>query len=308
MKRILITGGNGLMGSAFRKLLGDIPNVTLVGRDDYDLTRESEVVQMYGDTRPQYVIHAAARVGGIGRNLDDPVEQFYDNIMMNTLVLHQAFLHDVEKLIAFSSSCAFPAEAAVLEEGILHDGLPFAAHGSYAHAKRMVEVQASTLRERSGRSYCTIIPGNIYGEEDNFDLEHGHVVPALIHRCYLARSAGKDFEVWGDGSASREFLYAEDVARICLELMQFDILPGRLIVAAEKSYKIREIVDIICEKMQYQNIRWLTHKPNGQSFRKSSLKLFREYFPEFTFTDIEDGLERTISWFDAHYPRIRMCL
>jgi GDP-L-fucose synthase len=307
MKKVLVTGGRGLIGSAFGPIQNVSDEIVLVGRDNYDLTKEVEVEKMFRDIAPDQVVHTAARVGGIGMNLATPIQQYYDNIMMNTLVLQKAFEHGVKKFIAFSSACAFPATAPLLSESILHDGPPYPAHGSYAYAKRMVEIQASTIRNQTGLNFCTLIPGNIFGERDNFDLEYGHVVPSLIHRCFLARKAGVPFEVWGDGSAQREFLYAGDVVDICMRLLKLEILPERLIVAGEMSVPISRIVEIITEKMRYSNIKWLTDKPNGQPFRRSSQEVFREYFPEFSFVSLEHALEKTIAWFENSYPEVRTC-
>lgn len=305
MGRILVTGGNGLVGSALRKIVGDSDNVIFTGQADYNLTNHEAVKKMFKEVQPDMVIHSAARVGGIGRNLADPVEQFYDNIMMNTLVIHHAAANSVRKLIAFSSACAFPGDAEILSEDILHEGPPFPAHEFYAYSKRMVDVQIRSLRLAEGKQYCTIIPGNIFGENDNFDLENGHVVPSLIHRCYLARKTSAPFEIWGDGSARREFLYASDVAQICLDILRLEKIPDRLIIAGERAFQIREIVKIICKIMNYDNVRWLVDKPNGQPFRNSNLDRFKGSFPDFEFTDVEKALRMTINWFCAEYPRIR---
>ena len=204
-KTILVTGGNGLVGSALRTLEAIYPeyNFVFTCRQEHDLTREEDVKRLFEEQSPDYVIHTAARVGGIGRNLSTPAQQYYANILMNAYVIHYAQKSGVEKLLAFSSVCAFPAGAQSLHEDILHDGEPYPAHYSYAYSKRMVDVQIKAYKQQHGVNYCSVIPGNIFGENDNFNLEDGHVVPSLVHKCYKAKQEGKPLQVWGDGTPYR---------------------------------------------------------------------------------------------------------
>ena len=191
-KTILVTGANGLVGSAIKNLEESYSQYNFVysGHKDHELTNEQDVKALFESTKPDYVIHTAARVGGIGRNLSTPADQYYCNILMNSFVIHYAHLHNVEKLLAFSSVCAFPAGAESLHENILHDGEPYPAHYSYAYSKRMVDVQIGAYKKQHNVNYCSVIPGNIFGENDNFNLDDGHVVPSLIHKCYLAKQEG----------------------------------------------------------------------------------------------------------------------
>ncbi len=310
MKRILVTGSNGLVGSAIR----DISNLYsqyefyFSSHKDKDLIKESDVTDIYKDIKPHYVIHTAARVGGIGRNLNSPAQQFHDNVLMNTHMIHYAYEFGVEKLLAFSSACVFPAETDVINEESMHRGPPFCAHWSYAHAKRMVDVQIESYRQQYGvKNYCSMIPGNMFGENDNFDLEDGHVIPSLIHKCYMAKKNNSLFEVWGDGSATREFLYAKDVGRVCVNLLSKEDIPQRLIVSSEREHSIKEIVDKICNIFDFPitNVKWLLDKPSGQAKRPSDHTLFRKYFPDFKFTNIDIALENTIDWFNKNYPNVR---
>lgn len=309
-KKILVTGGNGLVGTAIRNISQLYPQYKFYfsSHKDKDLTKEKDVLNLFSDIRPHYVIHTAARVGGIGRNLNSPAQQFRDNILMNTHVIHNAYEFGVDKLIAFSSMCVFPVETKIISEENMHRGEPFRAHFSYANAKRMVDIQISAYKQQYGtKNYCSVIPGNMFGENDNFDLEDGHVIPSLIHKCYLAKKSNSLFEVWGDGSATREFLYAQDVAKICVELLSRDELPQRLIVSAEKEHSIKEIAEKICNifNLPIGNIKWLLDKPSGQAERPSDHTLFREYFSDFRFADIDIALKNTIEWFSKNYPNIR---
>jgi GDP-L-fucose synthase len=257
MKKILVTGADGLVGNSIKSLATFKDNTYIfnlkdknqkeqqfegvfVTRKDADLTSEQQVEKMFDIWQPDFVIHTAARVGGIGRNLNSPAKQFTDNILMNTYIIDKAHKCNVKKLIAFSSVCAFPSTAEILKEDTLHDGPPFPAHMSYAYSKRMVDVQIQAYKQQYGVNYCCVIPGNIFGEHDNFNLEDGHVVPSLLHKAKIAKENNTNLNVWGDGSSTREFLYAKDVAKICLDLLtQHDELPLRLIVSGEKEHTIK---------------------------------------------------------------------
>jgi GDP-L-fucose synthase len=299
MNKILITGGNGLMGNAFRSLEDTTEDTMIfVSRDDADLVVSTQVDDLFCKHSADYVIHAAARVGGIGKNLASPAEQFYCNIMMNTNVIEGAYRRNVKKLLAFSSACAFPGDLLVQSEDKLHEGEPYPAHKSYAYSKRMVDIQIEAYNQQYGTSYSTIIPGNIFGEHDNFNLEDGHVIPALIHKCYLAKLNKTPLKVWGTGEASREFIYSVDVAKACLEMLYKD-QPDKLIVSG-KLFKIKEIVALVCQAFDYYNVEWETDKPEGQMFRSSDKTVFKE-----TLTDITEAINKTCKWFSDNYEDAR---
>ena len=309
MKTVLITGGNGLVGSALRSLKDDYPQYNFVfsSHQEHDLINEGDVKRLFEETKPDYVIHAAARVGGIGRNLSSPAQQYYSNILMNAFVIHYAQLSGVEKLLAFSSVCAFPAGAESLHEDILHDGEPYPAHYSYAYSKRMVDVQIKAYKQQYGVNYCSVIPGNIFGENDNFNLEDGHVVPSLIHKCHKAKQEGVPLQVWGDGTPYREFLYAKDVAKACMELIELPgILPQRVIVSGERETQIKDLVKLICDAFDYHNVKWLADKPNGQLRRSTNKGVFSETLPNFEYTDLKIAMADTVKWFEENYPNVRL--
>ncbi len=245
-KTILLTGANGLVGSAIKRHiaenLSNKYNIFEVNHTGYNLTKSREVERAFEESDPDIVIHCAARVGGIGKNLATPYEQFRDNVLMNTLVIDEALKRNVKRLIAFSSVCAFPSDAIVLTENNLHDGRPFPAHYSYAMAKRMVDVQISVCNKQFGTKYSTILPSNIFGENDNYNIENGHVVPSLIRKCCEAKKdATTKFTVWGDGDSKREFIYSRDLAEICVNILQMKNPPERLLIPGEEK-TIRSIV------------------------------------------------------------------
>jgi len=309
MKTVLVTGGHGLVGSAIKSLQEQYPQYEFVfsGHKDHDLINEDDVKKLFDETKPNFVIHTAARVGGIGRNLSTPAQQYYCNILMNAFVIHYAHLSGVEKLLAFSSVCAFPAGAESLHEDILHDGEPYPAHYSYAYSKRMVDVQIKAYKQQHNVNYCSVIPGNIFGENDNFNLEDGHVVPSLVHKCHKAKQNGTPLQVWGDGTPYREFLYAKDVARACIELLELDgELPQRVIVSGERETQIKDLVKLVCDAFNYHNVEWLTDKPNGQLRRPTNKSIFSETLPNFEYTDLKTAMKNTVTWFEESYPNVRL--
>jgi GDP-L-fucose synthase len=309
MKTVLITGGDGLVGNAIKDVSKNFKNLNciFVNRNDADLTKEEEVINLFNKHKPQYVIHTAARVGGIGRNLNSPAQQFRDNILMNTHVVHNCYINKVEKLLAFSSTCVFPKSASFIKEDIMHDSPPFDAHSPYAYAKRMLDVQIESYKKQYGNvNYCSIIPGNIFGEYDNFNLDDGHVIPSLLPKCFLSKKYNEKFIIWGDGSALREFLYAKDLALICLKLLdEIDELPQKLIISGENEYSIKGIVELISQVSNNYNVVWDTTKPNGQLKKQTDLSLFRKYFPNFVFSDIKESLKVTYEWLETNYPNVR---
>lgn len=307
-KRLLITGGNGLVGNAIRTLESNYPEFECYfssrQRSFDDLRDFNEVIALFNDVKPQYVLHLAARCGGIGRNLNSPVQQYDDNILMNTNVIKNAYEHNVEKLIAFGSVCSFPSSIEILTENNLHDGSPFPAHYAYAMAKRMVDVQIQAYRTQYKANYCSIIPSNIYGIADNYNLEDGHVIPSLINKCFIAKKENKPFEVWGDGSSFREFIYSIDLAKVCLEMFKQEHLPQNMIVPGVE-FQIKNVVEEIAKVYDYKNIYYDTSKPNGQHRRITKSTEFNKYFPNFTYTSLSSGLKTSIEWFIENYEKAR---
>src|SRR3990167_3317773 len=265
-KLILVTGSKGLVGSAIKDISKEYENkfeFYFSARENKfdDLTSYEETDSLFREVCPWGVLHCAGRIGGIQRNLNSPAQQYTDNIMINTNVIDCAYKIGVEKLIAFSSVCAFPAKLDILQEDKLHDGEPFPAHRSYAYSKRMVDIQLEAYKQQYGFNGCSLIPVNIFGPNDNYNFENGHIVPSLIHKCLLAKNEAMPLEVWGHGFAQREFIFSRDLAKICLEMLSFDEFPLRLIVPGPE-YAINEIVSKICNIMDHNNVKYLENMPH----------------------------------------------
>ena len=205
---LMVTGGSGLVGSAINA------DVKLSTRD-VDLKSWHETISLFELLRPEKVIHCAARVGGLGGNMNHKGEFFYENIMINTNVLEACRQIGVKKVVSFLSTCVFPDDVEYpLTEKKIHLGEPHSSNYPYAYAKRMAEVQSRAYNEQYGTNYVCVIPTNIYGPNDNFSIDNGHVLPSLLHKCYLAKQNNTDLKVWGSGKPLREFIYSEDVAEL----------------------------------------------------------------------------------------------
>jgi len=169
----------------------------------------------------------------------------------------------------------------------------------------MVDIQIEAYKKQYGRNYCSAIPANIYGENDNFNLEDGHVVPSLIYKCFLAKENNTSFKVWGDGTPRREFIYSRDIARASIDLLSKEVLPPRVIISSNEELEIRHLVEKICNIFDYHNVEWMTDKPNGQLRRPSDKTVFNQTFENFEFTPIDQALSQTIKWFKENYPKVR---
>ena len=298
--KLLVTGGTGLVGSA-------IKSDFRISSKDVDLKDSHETNAAFKVLKPTHVIHCAGRVGGLGGNMSAKGEYYYDNIMINTNVIEACRTSGVEKLICFLSTCVFPDNTVYpLTENMIHLGEPHSSNFGYAYAKRMADIQIRTYREQYGLNYMSVIPTNIYGPNDNFNIKNGHVLPSLIHKCYLAKKNNTDFEVWGSGKPLREFLYSKDVAKICQLLLEKYDGDEPIILTSSKEYSIKQIVDLITELMNFKgNVKFLPDKPDGQYRKPADNSKLLSIIPEFKFTPLEEGLKETIDWFIKNYKSIR---
>ena len=228
---------------------------------------------------------------------------FYDNIMINTNVIEAARKSGVEKLVAFLSTCIFPNDVEYpLTESKIHLGSPHPSNDAYAYAKRMADVQIRAYREQYGLKYTSVIPTNIYGPNDNFDIENGHVIPSLIHKCYLARENKTDLYIWGSGTPLREFIFSKDVAELVTWVIDNydDFEP--LILSTSEEISIKDVVNVITENMNFKgNVIFDKTKPDGQFRKPSDNSKLKSFLPNFKFTPFEE----TIEWFEKKYPNIK---
>jgi GDP-L-fucose synthase len=305
-KRVTVTGGRGFLGRPLVSMLTDAgAGVSTFSSQDYDLTHQAEVSMMYRDLRPEIVIHLAARVGGIGANRDNPGSFFYANAAMGIELMEQGRQAGVAKFVQIGTVCAYPKFAPVpFSEDDLWDGYPEETNAPYGVAKKMLLVQAQAYRQQYGFNAVYLIPVNLYGPGDNFDLNTSHVIPALIRKCIEARRAGaKVVEVWGSGSPTREFLYVDDAARgIMLATERYD-KPDPVNLGTSEEISVRDLVALIAELTGFEGeIRYDRSKPDGQPRRKLNVERAKREFGFVAETPFRVGLQRTIEWFEARQP------
>jgi len=312
-KTVIVTGGGGFLGSFVVERLRERGAADIVAprSRQYDLTQIGAIRQLLsdvvgGDQRKgenTIVLHLAARVGGIGANRLHPADFFYDNLMMGVQLMHESWKQGLGKFVALGTVCAYPKFTPVpFHEESLWNGYPEETNASYGLAKKMLLVQSQSYRQQYGFNSIFLLPVNLYGPRDNFDLETSHVIPALIHKCVEAEARGQEqIVVWGDGSPTREFLYVEDAAEgIVLAAERYnDSAPINLGSAMEVS--IRNLVHLIAELTGFSGeIVWDDSKPNGQPRRLLDTSRAEQAFGFRSSTDFETGLKRTVAWYRQH--------
>jgi GDP-L-fucose synthase len=260
------------------------------------------IKRLYQDTRPDIVIHLAARAGGIGANRANAGKFFYDNAMMGIQLMEQGRLFGLEKFVALGTVCVYPKFAPVpFREENLWDGYPDETNAPYGLAKKMLLVQSQAYRDQYGFSSICILPVNLYGPRDNFDLETSHVIAALIRKCLEAKERGKaEIVCWGDGSPTREFLYVEDCAEGILLATEKYNQPDPVNLGTGSEVSIKDLIHLIAELTEYRGrITWDTTKPNGQPRRRLSTDRAKERFGFTAKTDFREGLRQTIAWYSS---------
>ena len=299
--RVLVTGGGGFVGSHLvERLQEDGHDVVTARRRDYDLTRAEDTARLFADSEPELVYHLAAEVGGIGANRANPGRYWYANLVMGANMLEQSRLAGIRKLVVAGTVCAYPKHTAVpFSEDALWDGYPEETNAPYGVAKKAVLVGAQAYREQYGLNAIFLLPANLYGPRDNFDLESSHVIPALIRK--MVEGTG-EVVLWGDGSPSREFLYVDDcVEGFVLAAERYDDAdPVNLGTGVETS--IRELAETIADLTGFAGeIVWDTSMPNGQPRRALDASRARERFGFTAGTPLREGLAKTVVWYrDRH--------
>lgn len=303
-ERVTVTGGAGFLGRVVVEQLRRLGVEPFVPRSrDYDLVKGDHDVRLLRDARPDMVIHLAAVVGGIGHNQKNPGRFFYENLMMGTQLIEQARQLGVRKFVAIGTVCAYPKHTPVpFKEDDLWNGYPEETNAPYGLAKKMMLVQLQAYRQQYDFHGIYLLPANLYGPGDNFDLESSHVIPALIRKCVEARRTGAPhIDVWGSGSASREFLYVEDAARGILQAAEKYDSPDPVNLGTGSEIPIRDLVQMIVRLTGFRGaVRWQSDRPDGQPRRSLDTSRAFNAFGFRAATTLEDGLRRTVEWYEKN--------
>jgi GDP-L-fucose synthase len=301
-KRICVTGGAGFLGHFVLEALKQrgAKDIFVPRIEEYDLVNPVDIQRMFEVARPEIIIHLAALAGGIGANRARPADFFYINLMMGTQLMHEAWVHGVSKFVALGTVCAYPKITPVpFKEENLWNGYPEETNAPYGLAKKMLLVQAQSYREQYGFNAIYLLPVNLYGPRDNFNLETSHVIPALVRKCIEAQERGdKEVVLWGDGSPTREFLFVADAADGIITATEFYNGNQPVNIGSGQEISIKDLAELITRLTGFEGqLVWDTSKPNGQPRRGLDTSRAQEYFGWKARVPFDEGLRQTIAWY-----------
>jgi GDP-L-fucose synthase len=304
-QRVVVTGGAGFLGSHVVERLKALGCAEVFAPRSlkYNLLDRAAIKRLFTDTRPTLVFHLAAVVGGIGANREHPGKFFYENAIMGIELIEQARRFNLPKLVIAGTICAYPKFTPVpFKEENLWNGYPEETNAPYGIAKKALLVQAQAYRQEYGLNSIFLLPVNLYGPRDNFDLQSSHVIPALIRKCVEAKRRGDKFiECWGTGAATREFLYVEDCAEGLLLAAERYNKPDPVNLGSGREISIKELAHLIVKLTAFTGeIRWDTTKPDGQPRRCLDTSKAEREFGFRAQTSLEDGIRKTIAWYEQH--------
>lgn len=310
---VLVTGGTGLIGRAVEKVVSDSAECAeseswiFLSSKEVDLKDREATFEYFRRNKPTHVLHLAALVGGLFKNMSYNLDFFRDNMMINDNVLAAAHEVGVTKVVSCLSTCVFPdATTYPIDETMIHNGPPHSSNFGYSYAKRMLDVLNRGYKVQHGRNYTSVIPTNVFGPYDNFNIEGGHVIPGLIHKCYLAKQKGEPLTVWGSGSPMRQFIFSEDLARLMIwAVRNYDeVEPLILSVGEEDEISIRKAAESVAAAMEMdpsKDVVFDTSKSDGQFKKTASNAKLRRLVPDFEFTPFEEAVRISCRWFiDNH--------
>lgn len=315
--KILVTGGSGMVGRAIFEIVNEYNNEwewVFTSSKDVDLRDYNQTLTFLQKCRPTYVIHLAANVGGLYKNMNYKVDMFNDNMLINMNVVKGCNEVGIQRMICCLSTCIFPdkVDKYPIKEEILHFGPPHHSNDAYAYSKRMLHILCNLYNESYNREYICVIPCNIYGTHDNFNLEDAHVIPALIHKAFIAHRDNTDFIIKGSGKALRQFINSKDVAKLCIWLLLNYKETEPVILAPTQVYSIADVVDLIRKytQLSYRQIVYDESYLDGQYIKRVSNHKFMELYrkiekQDYKFIPFEEGLKSTIEWFKNEYDNAR---
>lgn len=306
MEKILITGATGFLGRHSSRVFHSLSDYEIVevSSADYDLMKENQVIRMFEDIGPDYVVHLAGYSGGIYSNRLKPAEYYYKNLQLITLTFHYAYEYGVKNILIPIGGCSYPANAeSPIKEEVMWEGFAQIQSAGYAMAKKMALVQSWAYKQQYGFKSVVVLPGNMYGPYDNFSLLDSHVIPAMIRKFHEAKSGGIDeVSFWGTGKPRRDFVYAGDVAKLLpYFLLEYDA-GSPINISTGKAVSIKELAEMIKQIIKFEGgISWDTSQPDGQMIKIFSVEKLR-FLGKSCDTALRDGLEKTIDWFIKNRP------
>ncbi|KAK3737250.1 hypothetical protein RRG08_009297 [Elysia crispata] len=313
-KVILVTGGSGLVGHGIRAAMEkegkrEDEEWNFVSSKDADLQDLASTEALFEKYKPTHVIHLAALVGGLYRNLKYNLDFFKINSQINDNVLSTAHKYKVKKVVSCLSTCIFPDKTTYpIDETMVHNGPPHDSNFGYSFSKRMIDVQNKGYHLQHGCNYTSVIPTNVFGPHDNFNLEDGHVLPGLIRKVFDSQASGTPFVIWGTGSPRRQFIYSLDLGRLFIWVMREynEVTPIILSVGEEDEISIKEAADLVVEAVGFKGeVVQDTTKSDGQFKKTASNAKLRKYLPDFKFTPIKQAIKETCDWYAANADKVR---
>ena len=308
--KVLVTGGSGLVGSALKKIHTNYNHsFFFISSKDGDLTNFFDTNLIFSRIKPDYVIHLAACVGGLYKNMNYKVDMLEKNLLINYNVLKCCHEFKVKKVVSCLSTCIFPDDVTYpINEDMLHLGPPHTSNDAYAYSKRILEIHSKAYQQQYGDNFVCIIPTNIYGPHDNFSLEDAHVIPALIHKCYLAKKEGKPFIIRGTGKPLRQFIYSEDLAELIIwTLEKYGEKDSIILSVGEKDeVSIKHIGELIAKEFDYQNmIQFDDSYSDGQYKKTADNSKLMKLYGDYNFKTIEQGIRESVKWFVDNFESCR---
>jgi len=312
-KVILVTGGTGLVGKGIQTIIEkdkrENEEWVFLSSKDANLLSEEETDAVFEKYKPTHVIHLAALVGGLFANMSSNSDFFRSNMKMNDNILEASKKIDVKKLVSCLSTCIFPDKTTYpIDETMVHDGPPHPSNFGYSYAKRMIDVQNKAYNEQYGCMFTSVVPCNVFGPHDNFNVLKGHVIPGLINKAYEAKKNGTPFEIWGTGSPLRQFIYSLDLAKLFIWVVRDynEIEPIILATDEADEVSIKDVAMMILEAFDFKGeVKFLTDKADGQFKKTASNAKLRKYLPGFEFVPTREAIKDTVDWYIANYDSAR---
>eukprot|EP00118_Oscarella_pearsei_P012300 m.89698 g.89698 ORF g.89698 m.89698 type:complete len:338 (+) comp36615_c0_seq16:519-1532(+) len=321
-KVVMVTGGTGMVGRAIQRAIDeekpDEEKWIFLSSKDADLRRMEDTRALFTKHKPTHVIHLAAMVGGLFRNMKLKADFLRENLLINDCILHCCYEFKVKKCVSCLSTCIFPDETAYpIDETMIHSGPPHSSNYGYAYAKRLIDIQNKAYYEQHGCHFTSVIPTNIFGPFDNYNLDDSHVIPGLIHKCYLAKQNRTQLTVFGSGRPLRQFIYSKDLSKLMLwTLREYEEIEPIILsevtftlpiqVGEEDEVSIKQVADMIAEAMDFtEPLVFDTTKSDGQFKKTASNAKLRRYLPDFKFTDMKEAIRESVDWFVNNYEKAR---